>query len=113
MFHNQISHYAQSAHACCCNQAVIVWLCVCTGDNPLAKAHGLTTRTYTQTIHDLHMKLIQTMVFRENFMKICLVSLEDTTFEIFQNDSMDAAILNCQLHDQFLKMAKEQQHYYL
>ena len=29
---------------------VIVWLCVYTGDNPLAKAHGLSSRTYAQTI---------------------------------------------------------------
>ena len=28
------------AHACRCNKAVIVWLCACTGDNPLAKARG-------------------------------------------------------------------------
>ena len=35
---------AQSAHACRCNKAVIVLLCVCTGDNPLAKARGLSSR---------------------------------------------------------------------
>ena len=39
-------------------------------------------------------------------MKICLVGLEDTTFEIFQNDSMDAAIVNCQSCGQFLKWQK-------
>ena len=41
---------AQSAHACWCNKAVIVWLCVCTRDNSLAKARGLSSRTYAQTI---------------------------------------------------------------
>ena len=47
---HQISHNAQSAHACWCNKAVIVWLCVCTGENPLAKARGLSSHTYAQTI---------------------------------------------------------------
>ena len=37
-------------HACWCEKAVIVWLCVCTGDNPLAKARGLSSCTYAQTI---------------------------------------------------------------
>ena len=37
---HQLSHNAQSAHTCCCNNAVIVWLCVCTRDNPLAEARG-------------------------------------------------------------------------
>ena len=31
-------------------KAFIVWLCVCAGDNPLAKARGLSSRTYAQTI---------------------------------------------------------------
>ena len=29
---------------------VIVWLCVCIGDNQLAKARGLSSRTYSQTL---------------------------------------------------------------
>ena len=37
-------------HACWCNKAVIVLLCVGTGDNQLAKARGLPSRTYAQTI---------------------------------------------------------------
>ena len=37
---HQMYHNAQSAHACWCNKAVIVWLCVWTGDKPLAKARG-------------------------------------------------------------------------
>ena len=36
------------AHACRCNKAVIEWLCACTGDNTLAKARGLSSRTYAQ-----------------------------------------------------------------
>ena len=47
---HQISHNAKSAHACWCSKAVIVWLCACTGDNLLAKAHGLSSRTYAQAI---------------------------------------------------------------
>ena len=46
----QISHNVQNAHECWCNKKVIVWLCVCTGDNLLAKAHGLSSRTYAQTV---------------------------------------------------------------
>ena len=50
MFNNdQISHNAHSAHARWCNKADIVWLCVCTGDK-LAKARGLSSRTYAQTM---------------------------------------------------------------
>ena len=45
-----MSHNAKSAHAYWCNKAVSVWLCVSTGDNPLAKAPGLASRTYAQTI---------------------------------------------------------------
>ena len=40
----------QCTHACRCNKASIVWLCACTGDNPRAKARGLSSRTYAQTI---------------------------------------------------------------
>ena len=28
----------------------LLYDCVCTGDNPLAKAHGLSSRTYAQII---------------------------------------------------------------
>ena len=41
---------SQVRHACWCNKKVIVRLCVCTGENPLAKARGLSSRTYAQTI---------------------------------------------------------------
>ena len=47
---HQIFHNAQTAHACWCKKAIIVWLCVCTGDNPLAKARGLSSCTYAHTI---------------------------------------------------------------
>ena len=47
---HQISHNAQSAHACWCNKTVIVLLCVCMEDNPLAKTRGLSSPTYAQTI---------------------------------------------------------------
>ena len=49
---HQLSHNVQSAHACSCwcNKKVIVWLCVCTRDNTLAKARGLSSHIYAQTI---------------------------------------------------------------
>ena len=47
---SNISQFEQSANACWCNKLVSVWFCVCTGDNPLAKAHGLSSRTDAQTI---------------------------------------------------------------
>ena len=33
------------------HKAVNVWLCVCTVENLLAKARGLSSRTYAQTIN--------------------------------------------------------------
>ena len=36
-------------HAAAIRQ-LLYGLCVCTGDNPLAKAHGLSSCTYAQTI---------------------------------------------------------------
>ena len=50
-----ISHGVRSAHACCCKKKVIVWFCVCTDDNPLANARGLSSRTDAQTINNLHL----------------------------------------------------------
>ena len=41
--YNQAPHLTQDIK-------VIVWLCVCTGDNPLDKARGLSSCTYAQTI---------------------------------------------------------------
>ena len=32
-----------------------IWLCVCTGDNPLAKDRGLSSRKYAQTIQQLKL----------------------------------------------------------
>ena len=52
---NQISHKTQRTHAYWCNKAVIVWLCVCMGDNPLAKARGLSSRTYTKPYNNLYL----------------------------------------------------------
>ena len=46
-----MSRNAQNAKAWWCNKQVIVWFCVCTGDNPLAKARGLPARTATKTAH--------------------------------------------------------------
>ena len=46
---HQISHNVQSTQACWCNKN-IAWLCVCSVANPLAKARGLSSRTYAQTI---------------------------------------------------------------
>ena len=37
--------YNVQLHIC----AIIVWLCACTGDNPRAKARGLSSYTYAQT----------------------------------------------------------------
>ena len=41
--YNQAPHLTQDTK-------VIVWLSVCTGDNPRAKARGLSSCTYAQTI---------------------------------------------------------------
>ena len=46
----------QSAHACWCNKAVIVWLCACTGDNPLAKARVLSPVHTHKPYNNLHIK---------------------------------------------------------
>ena len=50
IFYIKVSHNVQSEHVCWCNKKVIVWLCVCTGDNPLAKARVLSFRTHAKTI---------------------------------------------------------------
>ena len=52
---HKISHNVQSAHACWCNKEVSVWLYVCTGDNPLAKARGLSSRTKYKPNNNLHV----------------------------------------------------------
>ena len=42
--------FHEISNGCRCNKAVIVWFSIYTGDNPLAKARGLSSRTYAQTI---------------------------------------------------------------
>ena len=53
---HQISHNALSAQACRYNEAVIVWLCVCTADSPLAKAHGLSSVHTHKPYNNLHLQ---------------------------------------------------------
>ena len=62
---HQISHNAQSAHACWCNKAVIVWLCVCTGDNPLDYPPVHTHRPY----NNLHLMFLLQLLSSETCLK--------------------------------------------
>ena len=58
MFYINLSHNLHSTHARWCNKKVIVWLCVCKRDNPLAKARVLSSRACAQTIHQLKLVIM-------------------------------------------------------
>ena len=57
--HKDITQRYNYDIACWCNKKIIAWLCVCTGDNLLAKARELSSRTYgkKKTCNNLHLNL--------------------------------------------------------
>ena len=74
------------------------WLCVCTGDNPLAKARGLSSRPYAQTIRTIKELLVH-MGETMKFFNTCIISIQLRCLSVRVFHELYYAFVLCKLRD--------------